>query len=317
MFFGLPFSLITGTIALAILSLGFFGAYKRCSCLLKTYAVIRILELVFHFLVLVVAVVVVFFVLGVAVASTAYPDTYDYYFRVGPSQYFNENYVNTDMPMPMPHSMPMQPAKLTDTTSNGPITTSNSGSVTTTNNNGVTTTTTTTNSNQGTVTTDPTLVHPTQGGQSGGSSSGSGQSGAHGKPITTGPITTDPGIVPPVYVAPIITYYGGYAHGYVDIYEYYSADLTTSQIIVFTIVATSIVVISIVISLAYYAAVFYTVILSFRMARQMKQQHTDAYSAVAQKECQLNEIDTPQPFVYVVADPNGNQPVLYQMQNLA
>jgi len=232
-FFGLPLSLITVAISLAILALGFFGAYNRHSCMLKGYAVIRILELVFHFLMLVIAFVILFLVVGVLIAGTAY-----------------QNYYNEPMPLyiPLTYSIPMEGV----TTSSGPM-------------------------------------------------------------------------FPVQYVndyVPLVYYYSNYYGGInVDMYYEYVNQFSTGQIVGLTILFTAVVFISVIISFIYYAVIAYTIVLSFRMVKQIKQSAT-VYAAVSQKELETS----PQPFVYVVADPtNGNQPVylqpvdpsVFQMQNLA
>ena len=155
----------------------------------------------------------------------------------------------------------------------------------------------------------------------------------HGKnQPTDGIYIEDPIYVNPDYVVdPVVTgyagvtynvYYGWNDYVNVDIYYDYVNQLTAGEIIAFTVLATVIVIVSIVISIIYYALVIYTIVLSFRMVSQIKQSAA-VYAAVEQKECQL---ETPQPFVYVVADPtNGNQtmllqpvdPTVFQMQNFA
>ena len=45
---GLPYSIVGLTITLCILSLGFFGAYKRNTCLLRAYMVVRIIGAILH-----------------------------------------------------------------------------------------------------------------------------------------------------------------------------------------------------------------------------------------------------------------------------
>jgi len=75
-FFGLPFSIITVVISLGILSLGFFGALRRNTCMLKAYGIIRILELIFHFLMLIVALIIIFLMVGILLTGGYEYDTY-------------------------------------------------------------------------------------------------------------------------------------------------------------------------------------------------------------------------------------------------
>jgi len=273
--FGLPFSLITATIFLGILSLGFFGAYYRRTCMLKAYAIIRTLELVLHFLMVVVAVVITFLIVGVFIASAYTGD---------------QTTVNTYIPtinyyLGQPHSTPMQPAPPVETSTTVQVGAPKSGTVQM----GISTTTT--NNQMGVSTTI-------------------------GKPVQ------EPEPVPEPY-------YENYFIGYITnvYYSDYVSNLTTLEIVGLTAIITATLIVSVILSLVYYAFVLYTVILAFRMSCQIKHSAA-AYSAVTQKEFQLQEMhpDTPQPFVYVVADPNnGNQPVLlqpvdpsvYQMQTLA
>jgi len=314
MFFGLPLSLLTGSIALGILALGFFGAYKRKTCMLKTYAVIRILELVFHFIILAIAVIVLVFVLGAVVASAAYPETTAYY-----SEYFSTTYG-------APHPTPGEPMPMINTNAKlNPTTNSQSGSSTTVSSSGGSTTTTTNNNGvSSTVTTTVGVSAP--GNPHSQPNQPSQPSQPHHQPNQPSQ-PSQPS--PPIIIGPNQPYYtdggygaygNGYGFGYGGIisYEYYGyEELTTCEIVTLSVIFTAIAILGVLISFAYYAFVFYTIVLSFRMASQIKQSAA-AYSAVAQKESQLGEIiETPQPFVYVVADPNGNQPVVYQMQTLA
>jgi len=105
--FGLPFSLITVAIGLGILSLGFFGAYYRHPCMLKAYGIIRILELAFHLLLLTVALIAVFFLVGLVVVGSI--NEVNYINNYVPIQYYNGGYMEY-MPAPV-HSQPMQPMK--------------------------------------------------------------------------------------------------------------------------------------------------------------------------------------------------------------
>ena len=262
--FGLPLSIITVTVALGIFALGFFGAYYRHSCMLKAYAIIRILELIFHFLLVAVAFVALFFIVGVLVAGVAYENYYSepmpvYYGKPMPMMTGGvvPDMEMNDMPMMMKHGKNQQP---TD--------------------------------------------------------------GIY-EPIYVDPIYVVDPIVEPGYVGgAYYIYYGWNDYVNVDIYYDYVNQLTAGEIIAFTILATVIVIASIIVSIVYYALVIYTIVLSFRMVSQIKQSAA-VYAAVEQKECQL---ETPQPFVYVVADPtNGNQtmllqpvdPTVFQMQNFA
>jgi len=258
--FGLPLSIITVAIALGIFSLGFFGAYNRKSCMLKAYAIIRILELVFHFLLVALAFVVFFFVVGVLVAGVA------------------ENYYSEPMPVYYGKPMPMMTGEV------APMEMNNNMMM----------------KHKGQNPTDPIYVDP----------------------IYFNDPTVGVPIDEPIYTGGAYVYYGWNDYVNIDIYYDYVNQLTVGEIVAFTIFATVIVIASIIISIVYYAFVIYTIVLSFRMVSQLKQTAA-VYAAVEQKECQL---ETSQPFVYVVADPtNGNQtlllqpvdPTVFQMQNLA